>query len=78
MNRSVFVSLALAAAACTRQSPAPATLDLSQYQLIDLTHAFNAQTIYWPTSTERFALKQDAFGQTPGGLLLFVQLVLDA
>ena len=57
----------LATAACTQPAQPPAQLDLSQYELVDLTHAFNAQTIYWPTSTERFALKQDAYGQTPGG-----------
>src|SRR5262245_16369301 len=43
------------------------TLDLNRYRMVDLTHAFNASTIYWPTSTERFDLKQQAFGPTPGG-----------
>jgi kynurenine formamidase len=42
-------------------------LDLSRYRMVDLTHPFNIQTIYWPTSTERFALKQLSFGPTPGG-----------
>lgn len=42
-------------------------IDLRAYRLVDLSHAFNEQTIYWPTSTERFALKSLAFGPTPGG-----------
>jgi kynurenine formamidase len=44
-----------------------ATLDLSNADLVDLTHAYNAQTIYWPTVTETFTHPQVAFGQTPGG-----------
>ena len=67
MIRRVAVCALALAAACTQPAQPPAQLDLSQYELVDLTHAFNAQTIYWPTSTERFALKQDAYGQTPGG-----------
>ncbi len=35
--------------------------------LVDLTHAFNAQTIYWPTSPSRFDLKRISHGQTHGG-----------
>ena len=53
--------LACAASAAAQQ------LDLSRYRMVDLSHAFNVQTIYWPTSTERFALKQLSFGPTPGG-----------
>ncbi len=43
------------------------TIDLKTHRMVDLTHAFNAATVYWPTSTERFELKQQAFGPTPGG-----------
>jgi len=42
-------------------------LDLSGYTLVDLTHPYNQDTIYWPTSPSRFELKQLAFGETPGG-----------
>jgi kynurenine formamidase len=42
-------------------------LDLSDYTLVDLTHAYNKDTIYWPTSPSRFELKELAFGETPGG-----------
>jgi hypothetical protein len=28
-------------------------IDLSGYELVDLTHAYDADTIYWPTSPTR-------------------------
>jgi kynurenine formamidase len=42
-------------------------LDLHAYRIVDLTHAFDEQTIYWPTSPSKFELKPLAFGQTAGG-----------
>jgi kynurenine formamidase len=42
-------------------------VDLSRYRLVDLTHAFGARTLYWPTSPSAFRLEQLSFGQTPGG-----------
>jgi hypothetical protein len=33
----------------------------------DLTHAFNEQTLYWPTSPSSFRMKQLAHGHTEGG-----------
>ena len=42
-------------------------IDLSRSRLVDLTHAYNAQTIYWPTATTRFRLEKLAHGPTPGG-----------
>src|SRR5215831_7633026 len=35
-------------------------------ELIDLTHPFDEQTIYWPTG-ERFSHKPDTIGMQPGG-----------
>jgi kynurenine formamidase len=58
----------LVAAACSRgQDSGTASFDLSKYELVDLSHSFNAQTIYWPTSTKAFEHVQQAFGKTPGG-----------
>jgi kynurenine formamidase len=55
-------------AACTQPREITTTqIDLSKYELVDLTHAFNANTIYWPTSTKTFEHPQQAFGPTPGG-----------
>jgi kynurenine formamidase len=42
-------------------------IDLSRSRLVDLTHAYNAHTIYWPTSPTKFRLDTLAHGQTPGG-----------
>jgi len=42
-------------------------LDLRSYRTVDLTHALNAKTIYWPTSPTTFKLDSLSYGQTPGG-----------
>jgi kynurenine formamidase len=42
-------------------------LDFSAYRLVDLTHSFNKDTIYWPTSPFQFELKPLAYGHTQGG-----------
>lgn len=42
-------------------------IELSEYEIIDLTHAYNEQTIYWPTATRRFELTELANGETDGG-----------
>lgn len=34
---------------------------------VDLTHAFSARSIYWPTDTLGFKLEELAHGHTPGG-----------
>lgn len=43
------------------------TIDLSRYEMVDLTHALNARTVFWPTSEGGFELQRLAFGPTPGG-----------
>lgn len=43
------------------------TIDLRGSRLVDLTHAFNDRTLYWPTSPSAFALQRLAFGLTEGG-----------
>jgi kynurenine formamidase len=44
-----------------------AVFDGSAGRWIDLTHAFNESTIYWPTDTAGFQLNELAFGPTEGG-----------
>ena len=44
-----------------------AGLDLSAYQMVDLSHPFDQSTIYWPTSPTRFSLDTLAFGPAEGG-----------
>lgn len=58
-----LATLALLASGCrTASPPAP----FSAGRLVDLTHAFDEQTVYWPTA-EGFRLTVDFAGQTPGG-----------
>jgi kynurenine formamidase len=40
---------------------------LAEYDVVDLTHAFNDETIYWPTSPATFELDTLSYGETPGG-----------
>ncbi len=42
-------------------------VELGDYRLVDLTHALNSETIFWPTSPSRFELETLAEGQTSGG-----------
>ena len=57
----LIVSLLLA------QSALADELDLSDYRLVDLTHAYNEQTVYWPTSPTHFEKTTLAEGQADGG-----------
>ena len=43
------------------------SLDLENYRLVDLSHTYNDQTLYWPTSPSKFEKHQLAFGNTEGG-----------
>lgn len=72
MRRTTRIAtLSVLLAACTgaeTAQPAPAAaLDLAAYRLVDLTHAFDARTLYWPTSPSGFRLDTLAAGMTPGG-----------
>ncbi len=41
--------------------------DLANMNVVDLTYAFDAHTLYWPNSPSGFELKELARGPTPGG-----------
>jgi kynurenine formamidase len=43
------------------------TVDLKKARLVDLTHALDDRTLFWPTSPTRFKLDRLSFGDTPGG-----------
>jgi hypothetical protein len=61
-------TLALAAAGLPAARPStPAPLDLRAYRAVDLTHAFDDKTLYWPNSPSRFELKTLHRGPTDGG-----------
>jgi kynurenine formamidase/D-alanyl-D-alanine dipeptidase len=42
-------------------------VNLRRARVVDLTHAFDDRTLYWPTSPSAFELKTLAKGTTPGG-----------
>lgn len=42
-------------------------LDLTRFTMVDLSHAFDSSTVYWPTSPSSFALTTLSRGPTPGG-----------
>lgn len=42
-------------------------LDLQGYRLVDLTHAYNTDTVFWPSPPTQFRLEQLHFGETDGG-----------
>jgi kynurenine formamidase len=41
--------------------------DVARHRIVDLSHAYGASTIYWPTSPTKFSLQTLASGKTPGG-----------
>ena len=57
----------LAAALLLSVSSPVSSLELAEYRIIDLTHPYTAETIYWPTSPTKFQLTELAYGETPGG-----------
>ncbi len=62
MKLSKWTFLAIGCLAASAQA-----FDLSEYRLVDLGHAYNDRTLYWPTSPSHFQLKQLSFGETDGG-----------
>jgi kynurenine formamidase len=63
---AILLAAPLAAAGQSVPAPAPAP-SLATARVVDLTHPFDENTIYWPTSPSAFELKKLADGQTPGG-----------
>ena len=68
----LLLAAALAASASTVPAappakPAPAAPDLRTARVVDLSHAFDSDTVYWPTSPTRFQLETISSGMTPGG-----------
>ena len=65
---AVAAAIILVSAAAAQQGkPRPASPDLRTARVVDLTHPFDSDTIYWPTSPTKFELTTLTSGQTPGG-----------
>ena len=58
---TILTSAVLAASARAQQ------IDLARYRLVDLTHAFDRTSLYWPSSPTAFVLDTLSAGMTPGG-----------
>ena len=43
-------------------------LDISDYQIVDLSHSYNSDTLYWPTSPTKFEKEELSFGETSDGM----------
>lgn len=48
-------------------APQTWALELGDYDIVDLSHAYDSDTLYWPTSPSKFEKTELAFGETPGG-----------
>jgi kynurenine formamidase len=60
---TVFSVFALVAAPCAAQP-----IDLAAAQVVDLSHPYDSQTLYWPSAdAPRFAFEVLKDGPTPGG-----------
>lgn len=64
--RSVITLVVLTASGAAMLAQTPA-VDLSRVRIVDLTHAYGANTVYWPTSPTKFTLESLAQGKTEGG-----------
>ena len=52
------------------QQPPPlaaSSEDVAGWRMVDLSHAYGGDTLYWPTDTDGFRLDTLAEGETPGG-----------
>jgi kynurenine formamidase len=70
MKQTTIGSLLLLTVACGAPPAPPAVSSSPGFPsgtLIDLSHAYDAQTVFWPTSTAGFELEKVAEGITPGG-----------
>lgn len=61
-----LLAVTIAALAPPAAEPAAAQ-DLSAWEVVDLTHAFDESTVYWPTAPREFELEELSRGETEGG-----------
>jgi kynurenine formamidase len=66
---AVAAAITLLSAAAMAQPPRArlASPDLRTAKVVDLTHPFDSETVYWPTSPTKFELTTLTSGMTPGG-----------
>lgn len=72
---SLAAAALLVAAGCARVSEPPpeivpepgAVFNLAGAEVVDLSHSYGADTLYWPTSPSAFELEELFYGMTPAG-----------
>ena len=66
--RLIFAALGILLLGCSSETAPsqPAGLQFPEGRLIDLTHPFSPETIYWPTA-KPFTFEKVSAGVTPGG-----------
>ncbi len=67
MRPTFLLPFALLLAACAPSSEKPAPLDLAQFEMVDLTHSYGPDTVYWPTETEGFQKRTIIEGELADG-----------
>ncbi len=70
-RRAIGLLLSFLFGAATFASARAQSLDLASAKIVDLSHAFDANTIYWPTSPSGFELQQLHRGPTKAGFFYF-------
>ena len=66
-KRSLPAVVLLIGLGAARAAQAGPPIDLQGARVVDLTHPFDDQTIYWPTSPSAFQLNRLSYGKTEGG-----------
>lgn len=67
MHSTRFVMPAMIAALALGPAADGQAIDLSRVRMVDLTHAFDSATLYWPTAPSSFVLERLSYGDTEGG-----------
>ncbi len=62
MSHKKFLGILLAISPSTASA-----LELENYELVDLSHSYGENTLYWPTSPTAFEKEQLAYGISEGG-----------
>lgn len=76
--RHSFSVVALCCAALLPLAARAQVVDLAATKIVDLSHAFDSKTIYWPTSPEGFELKPLAKGLTKRGFFYYANTFCSA
>ena len=66
MQKMLWIPVLAGFVGCAAPPPPAATLPFPEGRLVDLSHAYDARTIFWPTA-EGFTLTTVADGMTPAG-----------